>query len=334
MRRLVTIGVGAALLFCLWWAGAAWWFNTGLTGWFDARRAEGWQAELEATTSAGFPARVDTVLEGIALADPGTGLAIEAEKLVISARTIWPGDLSVALPETPIHIATPWDRWTITAANARADLNLHPGTALQLEAMQKRSGPFTLARVDGTSVLGVAALDLALIETGDAAQYDLRFDVTDFTPGDAIRDIALLPPDWPLVFDVLTADIGLALDHPIDRTALETRRPQPQAVTLRRVEAHWGDMRFLATGDVIRDPQGRAEGHLVVKAENWQQMLDLAQAAGMIPPDLRPQIEGMLRGLASGTGRTEDLDVTLRFENGLTRIGFLPLGPAPSLVIR
>ena len=51
-------------------------------------------------------------------------------------------------------------------------------------------------------------------------------------------------------------------------------------------------------------------------------------------PNIIEQIEGPLRALAAGTGSTDDLDVTLTFSDGLTRLGFLPLGPAPSLVIR
>lgn len=334
MRRLVSISVTLGVLWCLWWGGASLWLIQGTQGWFEARRAEGWQAELAGVGAGGFPARVEAHLDAPQLADPETGLAVELDALTLSARALWPGDMAVIFPETPIRVATPEDRWTLLADAARADLNLHPGAALELENMSMTSGPFRVEEAGGLRLFGGAGLVLALTQGETAERYALRFDVTSFAPGERPRAVLRLPEDWPRIFESLAAEATVTFDVPIDRRTLEDRRPQPQVVDIRRIEAHWGDMRFLATGSVTRDAQGFAEGAVTVKAENWQRMLDLAERSGVLPADFRPQVEGMLRGLASGTGSTNDLDVTLRFEGGMTRIGFLPLGPAPSLVIR
>lgn len=334
MRRLVSILIGIAALWCLWWAGATFWLVQGTEAWFEDRRAEGWQAELAGVDAGGFPTRLEAHLEAPELADPETGLAVRLADLTLSARAIWPGDMAVILPATPIEVATPQDRWTLLAQAARADLNLHPGAALRLRAMSLGSGPFRVEQAGGAGLFGGEALILALTETDTPARYDLRFDVTAFAPGARPRSVLRLPDDWPLIFESLAAEATVIFDRPIDRRTLEERRPQPLAVDLHRLEAHWADMRLLATGSVIRDADGLAEGAVTIKAENWQRMLDLAERSGALPADFRPTVEGMLRGLASGTGSTNDLDVTLRFEGGSTWIGFIPLGPAPSLVIR
>ncbi len=334
MRRLVWISLGLAVLWCVWWGGATLWLVRGIEGWFEDRRAEGWQAELSDVGPGGFPTRVEAQLDGIQLADPETGLAVDLDDLTLSARAIWPGDMAVLLPDTPIGIATPQDRWTLLVESARADLNLHPGRDLQLENMSMDSGPFRLEEDGGPALFGGEALVLALTQGDAPERYQVRFDVSSFAPGEPARSVLLLPSDWPLIFDSLVAEATVTFDRPIDARTLADRRPQPQRIDMRRIEAQWGDMRFLATGSVTRDASGQAEGALTIKAENWQRMLDLAINAGLLPQEYRPQIEGVLRGLASGTGSTDDLDVTLQFEGGRTWIGFIPLGPAPSLVIR
>lgn len=334
MRRVIWILIFAALLWCAWWALAAFGLHSGVTNWFADRREEGWQAELADVTSSGFPARIETTLVAPDLADPATGLSVSLEDLTLTARTLWPGDMAVLFPASPIRVATPQGKWTVLADNARADLNLHPGTSLELEALSLTSGAFRLGGNADASLLGGAALTLSLTQTDTPDRYTLRFDITDFTPGDAPRAALALPSDWPLIFDVLTADADVTFDAPLDRRTLEHSRPQPDHIDLHRVEAHWGDMRFLATGEMRADTDRRAVGSLTIKAENWQQMLDLATASGLLPDQFRPQAESVLTTLAAGTGRTDDIDVTLRFENGLTRLGFLPLGPAPKMVLR
>ena len=335
MRRII-VGIAVlVLLWCGWWAYAAFGLRSGVASWFEDRRAEGWQAEVAELSVGGFPRRVSTTMEAISLADPAAGLAIGIDRLALSFRAIWPGDLRVDLPASPVSVATPAARWRLLADPARADLNLHPGTALELENLSLGSGPFRVEQQSGAGLFGGAGLLLALVQSPDAPNtYALQFDVTDFAPGEVPRQALLLPDDWPLIFDTLEALVQLTFDRPIDRTTLEDTRPQPQQVEIELIEAQWGEMRLFAVGQLVRDADGYGEGDLTIKAENWQQMLDLAETAGLLSAEFKPRIEAALNGLAGSTGSTNDLDVTLRFKGGLTRLGFLPLGPAPSLIVR
>jgi len=186
----------------------------------------------------------------------------------------------------------------------------------------------------GFSILGGKALTLALSQGATAQKYALTFDINDFTPGDEPRTALGLPSGWPVVFDVLTAQADITFDRAIDRLTLEDQRPQPQEISVKFAEARWGTMRLFAAGDMQRDARGYADGTLTIKAEDWEQMLDLVQTAGLLPARQRPLVERVLKGLGTNTGVTSDLDITLLFEDGLTKLGFIPLGPAPSMIVR
>ncbi len=334
MRRVLTGVLVLALLWCGWWAVAAFGLQRGTEAWFADRQAEGWQAELSTLNLTGFPARVGAQLEGITLADPETGVALRLDRLDLSFRALWPGDLRVDLPGTPIGIATPEGKWQLQLQNAQADLNLHPGTALELENLSLSAGAFSLTTETGVLLSSGTALQAALTQTDAANTYTLDLDVPAFQPGDPTRRILQLPETWPESFETLLARGTITFDTPIDRRTLEDARPQPQAISLDQAEAKWAELRLRATGAALRSPRGFAEGDLIVKAENWPTMLDMGENAGLVPSQYRPQIERVLASLAANTGSTNDLDIKLVFKNGVTRVGFFPIGPAPSMILR
>ncbi len=334
MRRILGLSVVLAVLWSLWWGFWAFGISRGAQAWLADQRAQGWQADVSQISRAGFPSRIDVTLEELDLADPATGLAFGFPKLELSLRAIWPGDAALTFPNTPIRVATPTGSWRVLAEDARADLALHPGLARELEALSATSGPFRIEDSNSGALLGGEALTLAITQTVAPEVYAVRFDVPNFRPGDALRDNLRISEDLPLIFDTTEARAAITFDRALDRRSVEEGRAQPQKIVLDLVEAQWAEMRFLATGAVTRDADGLAEGSLTIKAENWQQMLDLAENAGVLAAQMRPRVEFLLSSLGRGTGATEDLDVTLTFEGGLTRLGFVPLGRAPSLVIR
>ncbi|MFK7877705.1 MAG: DUF2125 domain-containing protein [Paracoccaceae bacterium] len=335
MRALIW-GVVLACLACIaWWGLAAFGLHQGLTTWIEDRRQDGWQAEMSDIEMSGFPSTVSARISMLDIADPETGVAVSLPNLTMSFRTLWPGDMRLQLPDQQMTFAAPDGRIHVLAQEAVADLNLHPGPDLELENLSLTSGPFLFDDNANISLFAGTDATLALRQADDVPnRYQLRFEVTEFAPGTKARAALRLPDDWPLIFDDLIATARVTFDTPIDRRALDDRRPQPQLIDIQRVEARWGDLRLLSTGTLNRDAQGLADGTLTLKAENWQKILDLAETSGLVPSQFRPQIEGALRGLASGTGSTNDLDVTLTFSGGLTRLGFIPLGPAPSMVLR
>ncbi|WP_299705628.1 DUF2125 domain-containing protein [uncultured Tateyamaria sp.] len=332
MRKVMWIVALAVLAWCGWWWVASAGLRSGVQTWFDARQADGWQAELRDVESGGFPFALQAGLRDIALADPQAGLAIETQALDITAPAWWPGDVAVTLDDGPILIASPLGRSTLTMADGVMALNLHPGTALELDALGWTAGPWQVSDPEGVQM---QADDLTLTMTQvEGAQYGLIATAGTFTPGTATRRGLRLPDNFPRAFDSLQLRADVTFDQPWDRRALDQRRPQPRVVDLHLVEAIWGDMKFNLSADLTVDAQGVPTGTVAIQAENWREMLDMSETAGLLPTKLRGQAEGVLQALAGASGNENTLDVELSVRDGVIRLGFIPLAPAPRLILR
>lgn len=334
MVRALWVLVVIAALWCGWWAFAAFGFSSSIQAWFEERRETGWQAEFAEIDTAGFPTEITAKLMDVNLADTKNGLAVRFDQLDVSLRALWPGDIWITTPQSPITLATPQGQWLVEIAEGQADLNLHPGSRLELENISFVSAEMRIGDAKGEALMQSGPTTAALVQTDTSTVYDVKFDAQGFVPGRRIRDLLRLDANLPQDFETLVALAQITFDDPIDRAALEEQRPQPSAILIDRLDAKWGDMRLLALGEMTRDANGYAEGKITIKAENWQHMLDLAVAGGLLPEQLRPQAESLIASVAAGTGQTNTLDVTLTFADGLTRLGFIPIGRALRMSIR
>lgn len=333
MVRLAKILVVLGLVWSGWWYAAGYGLRTGIASWFSAQADRGWQADYADLATSGFPLEHVNMLTSPALADPDSGTAWQADWLMLESPAIWPGRQTLRFAPTPQRLSH-FDRTAvIEAADMVAELRLHPGIALELERLALTAGPWQVATPDG-AVLGGAALTLAMQQTeaGDTYRYDIT--IPEFTPGLGLRRLARATETLPDSFDALSMDLRVRFDRPWDRRALERRRPQPVAVDLRLVDLRWGAMTVQAAGKLTIDAAGQPTGAITVKAENWRQILAMAQAAWNIP---QRAIDGAERGLGLlarlGTN-PEALDVQLNFAAGFVALGPIPLGPAPRLVLR
>ena len=333
MRFLVGLGLVLALVWSAWWGTAQYGMNQAITLWLDDRRAEGWQADVGGVAMGGYPSTLRAELSDIALADPGSGVAVQMDPLVIEASALWPGDARVIMPETPIAFFAPDGRGSLVTTQSEMALKLHPGTALELESVAWVSEAWAL-RDAAQSVFEGTAFALEMTQSEDPAHYDMSLRAPGFAPGEALRQRLRVPPEWPLAFDVLTADATMAFDRPWDRSAIEQQRPQPREIDLRLAEATWGDMRLALAAALEIDGSGVPTGTIDLQARNWRTMLDLAQNAGLLPVEWRGQAEWGMQSLASSSGNADSIDVSLTLSGGFVRLGLIPIGPAPRLVLR
>jgi len=149
-----------------------------------------------------------------------------------------------------------------------------------------------------------------------------------------MRGSLRIAPDWPVSFDSLSLQLDIRFDRPWDLAAIEGARPQPREITLELAEAAWGPLLLRATGQASVDAAGLPTGEISFQARNWRDILSLAETAGFLPSQLRPQVEGALQILAGTSGNPDTIDVTLKLSNGMVMLGFLPLAPAPRLLLR
>lgn len=334
MRRLIWLMVVLALSWSGWWVFVANSMRGGIEQWFSDRRAEGWQAETADTRLSGYPTSIDILLDRPALADPDTGVAFETPSMRLSAPAWWPGHMTVALPEQAMRVATPRTRHEVSAEAATAVLRLRPRSDLQVQEMDVGAGRWDITSPEGT-VWGAEALTLNVRQDETKPElYAFVANAPNFTPGGVPRRQLRIPQDWPIAFDSLKLEALIRFDRPFDRRTLEDVRPQPRRIDLSVAEAAWGSLslRSAAALDVSED--GRLTGEWSLQARNWQDILTVAENAGSLPSQLRPQLDNILAALARGSGNPDAIDVTLTLRNGQIFLGFIPLGQAPRVILR
>ncbi len=331
-RFAVRILVGLALIWGAWWYIATGGMQSSINAWLEERRSAGWQAEVRGMARAGFPLRIGATVDGLTLDDPATQSVLLVPQITLTTPIYWPGHATVRLPADPVTLTTPQGVMTLTTSGAEATLRLHPGTMLQLEEMRGQASDIQLDLVEGR-LFSMKSHTTTVQQTTNPQTYDIDFVGTEFAPGSLIREALRLPNAWPDAFEALVADMTVTFERPWDRSALEDKRPQPRAVRVDRVEAVWADLRISLEADLQVAEGGVLSGSVEVQAENWQRMLDLATASGVLPPQMRPQIESGITLLSGLSGNSDTLDLDITIENGRMRMGFIPLGAAPLLIL-
>jgi len=331
--RLLKIITVAAVVWSLYWVVAGFGIRSGIEGWFSAQSDRGWQAEYSDISAGGYPLQHITRIDNPVLADPASGLAWSAAWLTLESPGIWPGRQTLRFAPDPQRLSYFDQTSVISAKDLEARLDLAPGVALELRELALEGGLWRIQN-QGSDLIGADTLLLGMVQTEQAETYRIDLLADSFRPGRALRRLMGAAPDIPDQFGTLAVELDVRFDRVWDRQALEDRRPQPRQISVRQAEAHWGPMRLRAAGDLEVDAHGIPSGALNLRAENWRQMLHMAQLSGALPAgaaNAAEQVLGMLAGLG---GNQEDLDIQINFRDGFVALGPLPLGPAPRLVLR
>lgn len=332
MRKLAAVIVLAGLAWGGYWFVGAATLDATLSAWLDARRAEGWQADVADITTRGFPNRFDTTLTGVQLADPGTGVAWTAPFFQILSLSYKPNHVIVALPHEQ-SLATPNQTITLASAEATGSVVFEPNTRLALNRSQ-----FVISDLDASSTQGwsLKARELRVAtrqSTARALSHDIAVEGLGVVPG---GDWASIARDRGLPDEIadLKADTTILFSAPWDRLAIEQGRPQPRRIELKTVRAEWGELLFQATGTLDIAEDGVPSGSIALQVRNWREMLNLAVAVGAVPTEIAPRIESGLAMLAGMSGNPLHIDAKLNFRAGFVAVGPIPIGPAPRFMIR
>ena len=332
MRRLLVVVLVAAGLWSGWWMVGSQGAKAGFAGWFETRRAAGWQADYADLTLRGFPNRFDATFTDLVLADPGTGWVWSAPFFQVLALSYQPNHVIAVWPDRH-RLSTPEGPVDITSAALTASIRVDAGPALALARANLVAETLTLT--DARAEAATATALRAAVERvdGTAESYRIGFTAEDLSLPAGLRRLIGASDRLPPRLSAFRADLTARFDRPWDRSAIETARPQPVAIDLALAEAKWGDLELALAGKVaVAD--GTPEGSVTIKARNWREMLVMARTSGALAPALADQAEGILGMLARTTGHPETLDLPLTFRGGLTFVGPLPVGPAPRLVLR
>lgn len=333
MIRLLKWVLGLCLVWSLYWVGSGWWVQSRIENWFQVQQGRGWQADYADLSLGGFPTRHVSTISVPALADPATGTAWRTDQVILDNRAIWPGHVALSFADGP-QLFSYFDQTVVlTTQDMVADLSLKPGLALELEETALKSGPLALT-FEKEALARAETLELSTTQQEQPETYSVTAVAQAFTPGARVREVARLSRALPESFETLELQAVITWSKPWDRTALEVSRPQPRHVNLRLADAKWGALRVLAAGEFSVDENGVPDGVITIKAENWRDMLSIAQEAGVLPPQAASPIERVLNLLEGLSGNPNALDIQLNLRGGAIAVGPIPIGPAPRLILR
>ncbi|WP_299412661.1 DUF2125 domain-containing protein [uncultured Sulfitobacter sp.] len=331
MRRLaIKILVLVALAWGGWWWIATGGLQRGAAAWLEAQRDQGITAQAETWSRGGFPLRIATTAQNTQWTDAQRNTSVQIPAATLSTPIYWPGDARIEMPEQAIILSTPQAEATLSLAGLDAQVQLHPGTSLQLEALSSESGAVSLDLVEGR-ILALQSLQAEVQQGDNPSTYTIDLTAMGLSVGSIVRQGLQLPATLPDMFEPVIADMTVTFDRPWDRSALEASRPQPRVIQIEQITAIWGDIGASMTGDLTVDAAGVPTGTITVNLRNWQQLFDLAMAGLDTVPQWAATAQLGLQSMSDSDG-TLNLNVTIA--QGQMRMGFFPLGPAPRLIIR
>lgn len=328
--RLLWLALLVAVGWSAWWGWGAWRAKADLVGWMEARRTDGWQAEWADVSVAGYPTRIDRTITDLTLANTEAGWVWNAPFVQILGLNYEKDHVILVWPET-MSLQTPYERIAIAGEELRGSLTFRPGSARELdEAVLVFRGLELASDAGWTSSIAETRVASRPAE-GESGARQIGVEVTALRPRAPLMQRLAENGLVPGTIERLSADLVVAFDRPWDRTALETARPQPREIEIRDMTATWGKLELRVAGDLSVGPDGVPSGEVMVKATNWEEILDVARESGALPEGIADTVESALRLLSGLAGSSRTLDIPVSFRDGRMRAGPVPLGQAPRL---
>ena len=325
MRALLMLVLLLAGLWTGWWFYGARQTEAAFEGWLAERAALGEVAEADVAVR-GFPSRFDTTLSDLEIGFGGWLWQAETFQTLMLAYApnravaVWPGPQRLTSPSGATTV--------IEAGEARASGEVGLDAALELESVTLVArevvitGPgwdallpeFRLATRAGEGLDGTAS---------DAAQHHVGGLIERLVLPDAATGGGLLPA----VVDEVRLDAVARFDRPV---TLNGGVPaQLVALDVGSFELRWGDVALeVADGRLSVDGNGFLAGSLPVRVRDYERLVEMLAALGLLPAR---QSALALTGLSFLAGGGDDLTVPLSFSDGDVRLGPLRLGDAPRL---
>jgi len=333
MRTILTITILAALAWTGYWYVGAQAMQEGTNRWLADQQKFGWHTKSQKVETGGFPYRFDTKVTGLELADPSAGWSWSAPEFQF-----------LALSYQPTHFIAFWpDQQKLTIAGQ--DLSV-TSTQMRASAVFKPDPTFELQRsnivMDDLSLTSDRGWTLRLsnglfatrpAETGENA-HEIGLNLSAITLPEAWRNALDPAGNLPPALDRVALDADVEFDTPLNRQTVQGTLPRITQISLKSAQARWGKLGLTATGDVTVDFNGHPTGQFMITARNWRQILDLAVAGGVVPADLEPAIARALQPVADRSDQPDTISIPIRFSDGVARLGIIPLGPAPRLILR
>lgn len=322
----IIIGILASLYGGYWFVGSST-VEKGAASVIDNMRAEGWLVEYDALSVRGFPSRFDTRFTALDLAEPGRTFRLQMPEFRLFALSYQPNKVIALWPATQT-INLPGEVLTLDSDGLRASAKVGVSTALPLDSVTLEAGVTRLTSDAGWAVTLDHVLAAFRVSPASPDRYDAFAEGRAIGLPDAVR--AMIDPagSMPATLDLLRIDTELTFNGPLALAGGMTGDLLVDGITLRETRLTWGTVGFNATGTLVADARGMAEGAVTLEVTDWSQLIALAVNAGAIDAAVAPTWDRAATMMAAGE---DSLRATITLRDGMMSIGPLPLGPAPRL---
>ena len=328
--RLLTIVIAVlTVLYGGYWFVGSRALEHGITDWLASLPGQGIDTGATTVSIAGFPSRFDLTLTTPTFSDPVAGIGWTAPFVQILALSYQPYNIIAVWADSQTLIL-PGQTIGLTSSNMRASIRFQPTTALPLDHATLIIDSPALASDTGWT-LGATQTRFATRKSDTANAHDIGAEITSLALPAALR--VALDPDATLPdrIETLHLDATLTLDKPLDRFALAAAAPNLTAIALRDARLIWGPMLLSADGNLTVDQNGVLSGNILVKATDWERLVPMATALGLIAPKDVPLITRALTALAGLSPDPTRLEAPLSFSGGKISLGGIPVLDAPRL---
>lgn len=312
MVRIIVVVLVAALGWGIYWAIAATSVERTIDNTIKSARAEGWQIELAEYDVAGFPNRIDTRFENLAVAPPARLPRWQMPQLSVFALSYRPNEVIAVWPEAH-GISAPGQDIDIRHQDMRASAKVQISGDMALESATLVAKQPQLRSSLGWQATAREARIATLQMPESREKHRIGGEITDLAFSGA-PDIQRIWLDATLGFN---APPSLAnLQGPLAVTAAEDVK----------FELLWGRARLEGTGDITFSESGVANGALTVSIKGWADLLEHLARIGALNTSQIPQITGMLDAMAAGE---ETLQLPLNLRSGTVFLGPIPVFTLP-----
>lgn len=324
MRRVLSLLVWGALLYSGYWFAGSQALQHGAQSAAVALAEDGVDLDYGSVTVAGYPARFDMALADVSASAAGWGW--HAPSLRIEADSYRPLSVNLTFPQEQ-RVTFAGQSFQVRSDNWQADASVRPNAMLSFDRGQVRMGRTEVVSDQGWQ-LGLARLDASLaLVGGQGASYDARLDAEQIDlPADLRERIDPAGRLGPHVAAVNGA-ARLTLARPLDRD-LQGRLPDLDNIALDDLRFDWGPVSVQLTGDIAIDRAGMPTGQMTLRTRQWQAVVEVLTGAGIIDARIADTVTRLAGYMADADGL---LTVPVAFQDGVTLVGLVPVGPAPRL---
>ncbi len=331
MRKLITLILIAAALWSGYWFVGKTAKKEVIETWLQSQKDAGWSVSYDDFSMVGFPNRFDSRFTKLTLKDPLSGLGWKAPFFNILALSYQPNHIIAIFPPNQ-SLDNGREEIEILSQDMVASVTFEPDTLLAVNETRVRTSDLALNGGTGWH-LRADKLDLSTRQKPEIEfAHDVFFDAENITPTQAFRSGLDPKGRLPATIEKLLFDIVLDFNAPWNRVAIESGAPEVEKITFNQMNAVWGELGLVASGDLDVLPNGTVNGTLDLKIGNWREVLALFVTSGILTEDFAATIARGLDAITAGTDDPTILEIPLILSDGLMSLGPIKLGTAPSFV--